>query len=167
MPLARYRRRHGRQSSDGSLKDALFDQLLQSLAQGGEKIATEEEFGRFVRAWCAAHSGKSFPILDASFPMPIQRRQALNLVNAFTWESYLNLNKAIWEDELGISAEPESAGDEADLSAFHDAWLDWRDRLIGKYRLDGLISDKIRLPHEDLKPLIRAIEEDEADTMET
>lgn len=145
------------------MKDALFDQLLQSLAQGGEEIVTEEEFFRFVRAWSGAHPGKSFPILDASFPVPIQRRQALDLVNAFTWESYLDLNKAIWEDKLGISAEPESPEDEADLSAFHATWLDWRNGLISKYRLDGLISDKNRLTHEDLKPLIRAIEEDEAE----
>jgi len=110
-----------------------------------------------------AHQGKNFPILDPSFPTAIQRRQALNLVNAFTWESYLNLNKAIWEDGLGISAEPESPEDEADLSAFHDAWLDWRNGLISKYRLEGLISDKIKLTQEDLKPLIRAIEEDEAE----
>lgn len=144
------------------MKDALFDQLLQSLTQGGEKIVTGEEFGRFVRAWCAAHPGKSFPILDPSFPMPIQRRQALDLVNAFTWENYLALNKAIWEDGLDISAEPEFPEDEADLSGFHDAWLDWRNGLIGKYRLEGLISDKIRLTQKGLKPLIRAIEEDEA-----
>ncbi len=122
------------------MKDAFFDQLLQSLAQGGEKIVTEEDFFRFVHAWSAAHPGKSFPILDASFPVPILRRQALDLVNAFTWENYLNLNKAIWEDELRVSAEPETPEDDADLSALYDVWLDWRNGLSGKYCLEGLLS---------------------------
>jgi hypothetical protein len=56
MPLGSARRKPGRPSSSGSLRDGLFDQLLASLAQGDEPLATAEEYWRWVRAWSNGHS---------------------------------------------------------------------------------------------------------------
>ena len=131
------RRRPGRKpqplnASDASSLDSLYDGLIRSLEEAGEPIADEHEFFEFVRAWAVAHSGKNFPILDPSFPTAIQRRQALQLVTAFNLEGWLRF----------FSAAAEDVGDSFDPELEHGAWLDWRNELVGRHRLEGLIPSQ-------------------------
>ena len=70
MPLGSARRKPGRPSSSGSLRDGLFDQLLASLAQGDEPLATDEEYWRWIRAWGHAHAVRPVPLLGDALTRP-------------------------------------------------------------------------------------------------
>jgi hypothetical protein len=98
---------------------------LHSLEQGGEALATPEEFG----AWCLAWPGPgALQLLDARCPRPILRRWALELLRAIPLHAYVRIQQVLAE-EAGPS-------DDLDLERAAHEWGQWRDGLIRHYRLD-------------------------------
>ena len=104
MPLGRSRRRRDRPSYGDSTKDALYDQLLNSLTQGAEPMAAEEEYHDWMHQWFTTHPGRSVEEPDApggrrwedgpypplaAMPWPIQRRWALTMLICFNWDFVL------------------------------------------------------------------------------
>ena len=136
MPLGRYRQRREKPSSDDSLKDELYDQLLASLKQGGEPLPTDLEYWRWLQGRIQAHPGESIWYADERLPMPIRRSLALRLIGAFTEESWLGLQQAIHEDEAG----PEELTEPLDVEQVRADWLQWRSETIQQYRLEGMVT---------------------------
>jgi hypothetical protein len=140
MPLGNSRRRLGRPSSNGSLRDGLFDQLLAFLASGADPLATEEEYWAWVREWSEVHQGDAVPLLAECVPWPLRRRQALTLLGAVSWASYRRIRLAVQEDQEALTdtGEPLALASEDHLQ---DQWHRWRGGLMQRYRLaEGLLS---------------------------
>lgn len=129
--------------SPDSTRDALYEALFSRLAEGGEPLATPEEFGTFVRAWRGAHPGARFPILDGAWPRAIQRRRALDLLTTFTWPAWLSLERGMHEV---LDTDPDATGEAPTTSLDEEAvraeWEAWRDGLVGQYRLAGLVAEE-------------------------
>lgn len=144
MRSGRSRPRPDRPSSNGSIRDGLYDNLLASLAEGGEPLASREEFGAFVAVWRDAHPGARFPILDGAWPRPVQRRRALDLLYTFTWPAWLSLERGMHE-VLDADPDPDATGEAptamVDEAALRTEWEAWRDGLVRQYRLAGLVAD--------------------------
>src|SRR5262249_33651578 len=96
MPLGKSHRKYGKPSSNDSLQNALFDQLLASIIQGDEPLASEEQYWNWIRSGSTSHPRE---LLDESTPWPIRRREALNLLQLFDWETVSRLRKVILEAE--------------------------------------------------------------------
>lgn len=126
----------------------LYDQLLRSLAQGGEPLATPEEFARYVEAWCRAHPGRSFPILDDAMPWPIQRYRVLDLLRAFPEETLLRMIEGAHTLEQMERPDREGFGESGapagafDAERVRGAVRRWRERMIRHYRLGGLVAEE-------------------------
>lgn len=147
MPLGRSRPRRGRLSSNGCTKDVLHDQLLISLAQGGEPLATMEEYCRWLHAWQATNRDR--PALS-EMPWPVQRRWALYILEAFSWQVYRDFNQTVRLLEMfeRTQPRPSTREDWATLEGrvkeeepqLRAEWEAWRHDLIEAYRLEGLVS---------------------------
>jgi len=141
MPLGKYRQRPEKQSSDGSLTDGLFDQLLTYLTQGADPLPTDQEFRRGLDAWKNANPHEKACYENENLPWPLRRYWALNVIRAFTRENWLRLHQAIYEedqtpDELGNGTGVEPLDEEqAKVS-----WLQWRSSAIREYQLEGLVT---------------------------
>ena len=135
MPLGKFHRKYGKPSSNDSLQNALFDQLLTSIIQGDEPLASEEQYWNWIRSWSTSHPDKSRALLDESTPWPILRREALNLLQLFDWETVSRFRKVIWEVD-----EPNDPSDWlTELDRVKTEWLVWRKAMIDKYRLQGFV----------------------------
>ena len=146
MPLGKSRRRRDPPSSDDSAKDALYDQLLSSLEQGGESLATEEEYHDWMRQWRKLHPGHTDAPRDA-MPWPIQRRHALRLLDVQEVFMRLELTTKelkIWEATRNNPHPPDKAAVRAMVQREEPArrakWEQRRKALIQTYRLEGLVS---------------------------
>ena len=80
-----------------------------------------------------AHPGRSVPLLGDALPRPVQRRQALRLLDAFPWDRYRRVRHVCAEGKQGRAA---FLNDEHVRAEWHD----WRTSLIRRYRLDGLTA---------------------------
>ena len=154
MPSGRYRRRPAKPSSNDSRKDVLYDQLLHSLT-GDDSVATQGEVIQWAHEQDRA--GQKVPLIDPQAPWPIQRGQALILLHAIPLSAYLYACEVIREakicgqaDEaglLGSHATPEEfAKIEQSVSPLDEAhvrteFLQWRDGLIQRYQLEGLMPE--------------------------
>ena len=95
MRSGKSRRRPAKPSSSDSRRDVLYDQLLSSLT-GDEGLASGQEYFR----WCqgqALAGRRDFAPLDLEVPWPIQRYQALTLLQALSWDDYLRIAQTIRE----------------------------------------------------------------------
>ena len=146
MPLGKSRRRRDRPLSDDSTKDALYDQLLSSLEQGGEPLATEEEYHDWMRQWRKAHPGQTDPP-RAAMPWPIQRRHALMILDV--WEDLMQVEQTaqavkLWRATRNDPHPPDEAAVEATVQREEPArrakWEQWPRALIQTYRLYSLAS---------------------------
>ena len=147
MPLGSSRPRRNRLSSTGSDKDALYEQLLVSLTQGGEPLATEEEYGHWLRDWGKSHPGQEAPL--SAMPRPIQRYRALRMLEFLAWERV----ERFWAEERAMKVHFKDKGlpysspldDDPMLSAetkeeLRARWEEWRKAPIEDYRLDSLVT---------------------------
>ena len=139
MPLGRSRPRRDRPSSNDSTKDGLYEQLLASLTQGGEPLATEEEYWRWMWDWGKLHPGERAP--SDAMPWSIQRRHALRTLRALTWEPV----KGLWEGmqrnhALVEQQRPGSFWAAKTEEELRKEWEQWRKALMETYRLEGLVS---------------------------
>ena len=138
MPLQRSRRIPEKPLPEGSRKDGLYDQLLASLTQGGEPITTEKEYWQWVRE----NRNRGTSTFDEAAPWPIRRREALeNLwVLDKTW-----LPMQEMEHELRKIDAEKSETDEPieplDLKQIRADYHQWRNNIIRKYRLEGLLPE--------------------------
>lgn len=73
--------------------------------------------------------------MGAAVPWAVQRYQALTFLGAFTWESWLQLVPVSneYKREPGVPINVERGLAE---------WREWREGLIRRYRLEGLIADQ-------------------------
>jgi len=139
MPLGKFHQKRGKPLSSDSYRDELYGQLLDSLNQGGEPLATKEEYAQFVREWTEANPKGNFPLLGGSLPRAIQRHQALNFINLFNYK--------FWYD---IKNDTRKEGEEPPDPAKIMAWYrQWRKRLIENYKLDGLVPQEEEIDNED------------------
>lgn len=142
MPSGRSRRKPDNGSSPDSKKRELYEQLFRFLEQGGEALATSDEYQYWIREWTAAHPGERVPLLADPMPWAIQRQQALGFLRALTWETWLRLEQTRHEME---QAEREEAGAPVgpfDVERARAEWREWRDELIQRYRLGGLVAEE-------------------------
>ena len=138
MPLGRYRQRLEKPLSDGLLKEELFDQLLASLVQGGEPIATDDEYWQWVKHWRDSRSSEPFPELGYErMPWPVQRYRALKLLEVFDWETDLRLQEVIREEGSAERLENGEAVEGQDIEQLKAEWLKWRSETIQRYRLNA------------------------------
>lgn len=118
--------------------------MLRSLTEGGEPLATSEEYEQWVRAWVATHPRRRVPLLDDAVPRPLRRYQALLFVHAFPWETWLRMVRVAHEV---VDADPgvDTAGAPTaplDEAAVRAEWLRWRAETIRRYRLGGLVAEE-------------------------
>ena len=112
------------------MQNALFDQLLTSIIQGDEPLASEEQYWNWIRSGSTSHPRE---LLDESTPWPIRRREALNLLQLFDWETVSRFRKVIWE----VDEPNDSARWPTELERVKAQWLEWRQVMIQKYNLQG------------------------------
>jgi len=141
MPLGRQRQRSEKQSSDGSLTDGLFDQLLDSLKQGAEPLPTDQEFRRELDAWKNANLQEQAWYENENLPWPLRRYWALNVIRAFTEENWLRLHQVIYEEDQT----PDELGNDNGVEPLDEEqakvlWLQWRSIAIREYQLEGLVT---------------------------
>ena len=139
MPSGKFRPKPGKPSSSGSPKDVLYDQLLRSLT-GDDSVATQGEVIRWAHEQDRA--GRNVPLIDPQAPWPIQRGQALTLLQAVSWADYLyaeQVRREAWEiDLLEQDPAPLPPLDEDPLKA---EWVQWRNGLIQDYQLERLVPE--------------------------
>jgi hypothetical protein len=139
MPLGRSRRKHGKPSSDDSLKDALYDQLLASLSQGGEPLPDDQEYWEFRRGWFRLY-GASEDDPDPRWPWPMQRKRAFELMRVFDWETYLRIREVISEVDKVERPEIDEQIEHQTEEQFKTEWIKWRSETIQRYRLEALLE---------------------------
>ncbi len=109
---------------------------------GGEGLASGQDYFRWCQAQAAAGRWDFAP-LDLEAPWSIQRYQALTLLQAVPWSDYLQgaqVRREAWEiDLLEQGAAPLPPLDEALLKA---EWLQWRNGLLQRYQLRGLVQEE-------------------------
>lgn len=123
---------------------------MTSLAQGGEPLATLEDYWRWLHAWQDTNRGKDRPALS-EMPWPIQRRWALFILEGFSWQVYRDFNQTVRLLELSERTQPRPSTredwavlegrvkeEEPQLQA---EWEAWRQDLIEAYRLEGLVGE--------------------------
>ncbi len=129
----------GKPSSSGSRRDVLYDQLLRSLT-GDNSVATQGEVIRWAHEQDRVE--RKVPLIDPQAPWPIQRGQALTLLQAVPWADYLyaeQVRREAWEiDLLEQDTAPLLPLDEDPLKT---DWLQWRNGLIQDYQLEGLVPE--------------------------
>jgi hypothetical protein len=80
----------------------------------------------------------------AGAPWPIQRRRALEILQAFLWPDFLWLKKVEHEDE---NYDREEQGLERprplDEAALYAEWFQWRQGFIQKYQLQTFIPQEL------------------------
>ena|SRR5215831_11282612 len=138
MSLERYPRKPDKPSFNGSQKDALFDQLLRSL-QGPKSLPTDKEFSKFILERSKSY-GRSSAIPDLTWPYPMQRYHAAELLQAIDWQGYQVARQVLWEakniDRASQELEPLPPPDPQAVKA---EWITWRASLIQQYALQGII----------------------------
>ena len=139
MSLGRSRRKHGKPSSDDSLKDVLYDQLLASLSQGGEPLPDDIEYWRFLQEWHRVY-GDVAQDPDPRWPWPMQRKRAFELLKVFDWETYFRLSEVISEDEKAEKPDIEEQIELQTAEQLKTEWIKWRTETIQRYRLEALIE---------------------------
>ena len=149
MPLGKSHRRPEKPLPNDSLKDGLYDQLLTSLTQGGEPIATKEEYSQWERENRNHPYGGDLFFENEAVPWPIRRRRALDIVELFTLDQWLRMTEimhlkvdgtAILAKSRDHSKEAWEAREPVDVEQVRSLWLQWRGNVIRKYRLEGLVS---------------------------
>lgn len=123
---------------------------MTSLAQGGEPLATMEEYWRWLHAWQDTHRGGGEPALS-EMPWPIQRRWALYILDAFGWQVYRDFNQTVRLLEMAERTHPRPSTREewaalegrvkAEEPQLWAEWEAWRQDLIEAYRLEGLVRE--------------------------
>lgn len=157
MPSRKFPRRPETPSSAASKKDALFEELLALLSQGGEPLPTEEEYRRWRIGWYAAHPGRFVDGPNGShqweapqpasedMPWRIQRHAALEEIRVLDWKIIKRAWKAMREEpELSVAngqpGSPKSwIGTARTEEELRERWETYRRNLISRYRLDGLL----------------------------
>ncbi len=103
-------------------------------------MATQGEVIRWAHEQDRA--GRKVPLIDPQAPWPIQRGQALTLLQAVSWADYLyaeQVRREAWEiDRLEQDTAPLPPLDEDLLKA---GWFQWRNELIQDYQLEGLVPE--------------------------
>ena len=135
MSLGRSRQKHGKPLSDDSLKDALYDQLLASLSQGGEPLPDDREYWEFLQERHRVY-GDVVDDPDSRWPWPMQRKRAFELLRALTWEAWYNLQKVISEAEQASNGKNGNLPDLNSEEQVKVEWFAWRSEMIQKYRLE-------------------------------
>ncbi len=136
MPLGRSPRKPDKPSSSGLPKDALYDQLLSSLT-GSEGIASEGACIRWARE--QARAGRNPLPIDPQAPWPIQRGQAVHLLQAVDWPSYL---EGHWVCAEARAIETEIQEENCtpcgiDTNQIFAAFNRWRNALISRFHLEA------------------------------
>ncbi len=103
-------------------------------------MATQGEVIRWAHEQDRA--GRKVPLIDPQAPWPIQRGQALTLLQAVSWADYLyaeQVRREAWEiDLLEQDTAPLLPLDEDPLKA---EWVQWRNGLIQDYQLERLVPE--------------------------
>lgn len=117
---------------------------MRSLTEGGEPLATAEEFWQYVHA----RPGRDWPYLSPPAPRSIQRAAALHLVSAIGWDEWLRMKEAVrvyaWHQARAQADDEDAPAAPIDADAARAAWEAWRDGLIQRYRLAGLVPAEER-----------------------
>ncbi len=139
MPSGKFRPKPGKPSSSGSPKDALYDQLLRSLT-GDDSVATQGEVIRWAHEQDRA--GRKVPLIDPQAPWPIQRGQALTLLQAVAWSDYLQGAQVHREArEIDLLEQDTAPLPPLDEDLLETEWLQCRHGLIQDYQLQGLVPE--------------------------
>ena len=151
MSLGKSPRTSGMLSSEDSKKSALYDQLLTSLAQGGEPLATEEDWQNWWNHWCEAHGGRrrEQPMpREEDMPWPIRRLDALKILRVLTWDTITRIWQCLRElNDQDLNGQPSGAWWLATCATEEQLlvdWGEWRREVIQKYRFEGLVSEEGR-----------------------
>lgn len=124
------------------MRDELYDQLLASLTQGGEPIATDEDYSRWVESWRETRRGEALPDLgDARMPWHVQRRRALMLVSVIDQDTFCTLEEVAYEIDSLENAEEGKSVAPFDSDKSTADWSHWKERTIEMFGLGGLILD--------------------------
>ena len=144
MPLGKSHRRPEKPLPDDSLKDGLYDQLLTSLTQGGEPIATKEECSQWERENRNRPDRGGALFADETALWPIRRYDALDTLRVLTYEKlWLPLAEGKHEQRRIDSerSETDEPIEPLDVEKVRADYLQWRNNIIRKYRLEGLLPE--------------------------
>jgi hypothetical protein len=127
------------------LRDELYGQLLASLTQGGEPIATDGDYARWVESWRLTRRGEVLPELgDERMPWAFQRRRALALLSALDLETFCKLEEVAHEEDTLKNAEEGNMVAPFNVERASAKWSQWREATIESYKLRGVISNDLQ-----------------------
>ena len=117
----------------------LYDQLLHSLT-GDDSVATQGEVIRWAHEQDRA--GRKVPLIDPQAPWPIQRGQALTLLQAVPCSDYLQGAQVRREArEIDLLEQGAAQLPPLDEDLLKAEWLQWHNDLIQHYQLEGLMPE--------------------------